>query len=113
MSTSAATVVGLPTRIVRCSRTIPETEAIVMFGEIGTSRRSRSRFIAKKIVTKPLVAYIAARGAEGDALLPRRPSSRGIGEHEGKSKPLRRLAPRSSTRSTICRGDTPILKNRA
>ncbi|MBI3450640.1 MAG: succinate--CoA ligase subunit alpha, partial [Acidobacteria bacterium] len=86
-------VVGLPhPDIVRMFQDDPETEAIVMFGEIGTSQEEQvADLIARKIVTKPVIAYIGGKAArkgtrfshagaivEGDR-----------GTHEGKVKALR------------------------
>ena len=59
-------VVGLPhPAIVRLFQDDPETQAIVMFGEIGGSQEERvAELIATGVVTKPVIAYIGGKGAK-------------------------------------------------
>jgi succinyl-CoA synthetase alpha subunit len=60
-------IVGLPLPgVVRLFQDDPETKAIVMFGEIGTSQEEQvADLIEQGQVTKPLVAYIGGKGAKG------------------------------------------------
>jgi succinyl-CoA synthetase alpha subunit len=59
-------VVGLPLpEVVRLFQADPETKAIVMFGEIGTSQEEQvAGLIERGEVTKPVVAYIGGKGAK-------------------------------------------------
>jgi len=59
-------IIGLPhPEIVKKFQDDPETEAIVMFGEIGTSQEERvAELMMKKEVTKPVIAYIGGKGAK-------------------------------------------------
>lgn len=86
-------LVGLPhPAVMRLFQRDPQTQAIVMFGEIGTSQEEQvADLIANGELTKPLIAYIGGKGArrgtrfshagaiiEGD-----------YGTHEGKVARLR------------------------
>ncbi len=59
-------LVGLPhPEVVKRFQEDPETDVIVMFGEIGTSQEEKvAELIASGRVTKPLVAYIGGRAAQ-------------------------------------------------
>ncbi len=59
-------IIGLPhSEVVKRFQEDPETEVIVMFGEIGTSQEERvADLMMKKEVTKPVVAYIGGKGAK-------------------------------------------------
>lgn len=59
-------LIGLPhPEVVRLFQADPETEVIVMFGEIGTSQEERvAEMMMRKEITKPLIAYIGGRGAK-------------------------------------------------
>ncbi|OGK11160.1 MAG: hypothetical protein A2Y63_00400 [Candidatus Riflebacteria bacterium RBG_13_59_9] len=59
-------IVGLPhPRILRMFEQDPETDLVVMFGEIGTTQEERVAEMMKRgEFTKPLVAYIGGRQAE-------------------------------------------------
>ncbi|MFQ5584555.1 MAG: succinate--CoA ligase subunit alpha, partial [Calditrichia bacterium] len=59
-------VVGLPhPEIVKMFEQDPETKAVVMFGEIGTSQEETvAELIEKGEFTKPLIAYIGGRSAK-------------------------------------------------
>jgi len=59
-------VIGLPhPEVVKLFQEDPDTEVIVMFGEIGTSQEERvADLMMKKEVTKPVVAYIGGKGAK-------------------------------------------------
>jgi succinyl-CoA synthetase alpha subunit len=72
----------------------PDTDAMVMFGEIGSSQEERvADLIGSGRVTKPLVAYIGGRGAQSGT----RFSHAGAiiegdrGTYEGKVKRLREV----------------------
>jgi len=58
-------VVGLPhPEIVRMFQDDPDTKAIVMFGEIGTSQEEQvADLIERKVVTKPVIAYLGGKAA--------------------------------------------------
>ena len=60
-------IVGLPLpEVVRLFQADPETKAVVMFGEIGTSQEEQvADLIEQGQVTKPLVTYIGGKGAKG------------------------------------------------
>ena len=59
-------IVGLPLpEVVRLFQADPDTKAVVMFGEIGTSQEEQvADLIEQGEVTKPLVAYIGGKGAK-------------------------------------------------
>ncbi len=59
-------VVGMPhPQVVRLFEQDPDTRAIVMFGEIGTSQEETvAEMLASGEVTKPLIAYIGGRQAK-------------------------------------------------
>jgi len=59
-------IIGLPhPEVVKLFQADPETEVIVMFGEIGTSQEERvAELMMNKEVTKPVVAYIGGKGAK-------------------------------------------------
>ena len=59
-------IVGSPLpEIVRLFQGDPETKAVVMFGEIGTSQEEQvADLIDQGVVTKPVVAYIGGKGAK-------------------------------------------------
>jgi len=59
-------IVGLPLpEVVRLFQADPETKAVVMFGEIGTSQEEQvADLIEQGEVTKPVVAYIGGKGAK-------------------------------------------------
>ncbi len=73
-------VVGLPIPDVALQfQDDPETDAIVVFGEIGGSQEERlAELMSQKQVTKPVIAYIGGKAArEGHSLQPRRCHHRG------------------------------------
>ncbi len=86
-------VIGLPhNEIVKLFQKDPETKAIVMFGEIGSSQEENvAKLIASGEVTKPVVAYIGGKGAKSGT----RFSHAGAivegnkGTYEGKVKALK------------------------
>ena len=88
-------IVGLPLpEVVRCFQDDPETEAIVMFGEIGTSQEEQvARLIEQGEVTKPLIAYIGGKGAKSGTRFSHAGAiiEGGRGTHEGKVARLREV----------------------
>jgi succinyl-CoA synthetase alpha subunit len=88
-------VVGLPhPAIVRLFQDDPETEAIVMFGEIGTSQEEQvADLVEKGIVTKPIVACIGGKAARSGTRFSHAGAivEGGRGTHEGKVARLREV----------------------
>jgi len=88
-------VVGLPhPAIVRLFQEDPETEAIVMFGEIGTSQEEQvADLVEKGIVTKPIVAYVGGKAARSGTRFSHAGAivEGGRGTHEGKVARLREV----------------------
>jgi len=86
-------VVGLPhPDVVRLFQDDPETKAIVMFGEIGTSQEEQvAELMEKGIVTKPVVAYIGGKAARKGTRFSHAGAivEGGRGTHEGKVERLR------------------------
>ena len=86
-------VVGLPLpEVVRLFQADPETEAVVMFGEIGGSQEEQvADLIAGGQFTKPLVAYIGGRAAKAGTRFSHAGAiiEGGRGTYEGKVKRLR------------------------
>lgn len=86
-------VVGLPhPEVVRMFQDDPETKAIVMFGEIGTSQEEQvAELMEKGILTKPLVAYIGGKAARKGTRFSHAGAivEGGRGTHEGKVERLR------------------------
>lgn len=88
-------VVGLPhPEIVRLFQADPETEAIVMFGEIGTSQEEQvADLIEQGVVTKPVIAYIGGKAARSGTRFSHAGAiiEGGRGTHEGKVARLREV----------------------
>jgi succinyl-CoA synthetase alpha subunit len=86
-------VVGLPQpEIVRRFQDDPETQAIVMFGEIGGSQEEQvAELIAAGVVTKPVIAYIGGKGAQEGTRFSHAGAiiEGGRGTREGKIEALR------------------------
>jgi succinyl-CoA synthetase alpha subunit len=86
-------VVGLPhPAIVRLFQDDPETQAIVMFGEIGGSQEEQvAELIAGGVVTKPVIAYIGGKGAQEGTRFSHAGAiiEGGRGTREGKLEALR------------------------
>lgn len=88
-------IVGLPhPSVMRLFERDPQTQAIVMFGEIGTSQEEQvADLIAAGKLTKPVIAYIGGKGAKQGT----RFSHAGAiiegsrGTHEGKVARLREV----------------------
>ncbi len=59
-------IVGLPLpQVVQLFQDDPDTKAVVMFGEIGTSQEEQvADLIEQGQVTKPVIAYIGGKGAK-------------------------------------------------
>jgi len=88
-------IVGLPLpEVVRLFQADPETKAIVMFGEIGTSQEEQvADLIERGEVTKPVIAYIGGKGAKSGTRFSHAGAiiEGGRGTHEGKVARLREV----------------------
>ncbi|MFZ5918741.1 MAG: succinate--CoA ligase subunit alpha [Chloroflexota bacterium] len=86
-------VVGLPhPEVIKLFEQDPETKAVVMFGEIGTSQEERvADLIAEGAFTKPLVAYIGGKAAKSGTRFSHAGAivEGGRGTYEGKVERLR------------------------
>jgi succinyl-CoA synthetase alpha subunit len=86
-------IVGLPLPdVVRLFQEDPETSCIAMFGEIGGSQEERvAEMIARREVTKPVVAFIGGRAATSGVRFSHAGAivEGGRGTHEGKVAALR------------------------
>jgi succinyl-CoA synthetase alpha subunit len=88
-------VVGLPhPEVMRLYEQDPETKAVVMFGEIGTSQEERvADLIEAGAFTKPLVAYIGGKAAKSGTRFSHAGAivEGGRGTYEGKVERLREV----------------------
>jgi succinyl-CoA synthetase alpha subunit len=88
-------VVGLPhPEVMRLYEQDPETKAVVMFGEIGTSQEERvADLIEEGAFTKPLVAYIGGKAAKTGTRFSHAGAivEGGRGTYEGKVERLREV----------------------
>jgi succinyl-CoA synthetase alpha subunit len=88
-------VVGLPhPEVVRLFEADPETKAVVMFGEIGTSQEEQvADLIEAGEFTKPLVAFIGGKAAKSGTRFSHAGAiiEGGRGTHEGKVERLREV----------------------
>ncbi len=86
-------VVGLPhPEVVKLFEQDPETKAVVMFGEIGTSQEEQvADLIEQGAFTKPLIAYIGGKAAKSGTRFSHAGAivEGGRGTHEGKVERLR------------------------
>jgi succinyl-CoA synthetase alpha subunit len=86
-------VVGLPhPEVMQLFERDPETKAVVMFGEIGTSQEERvADLIEAGAFTKPLVAYIGGKAAKSGTRFSHAGAivEGGRGTYEGKVERLR------------------------
>ncbi len=86
-------VVGLPhPEIVKLFEQDPQTEVIVMFGEIGTTQEERvAELIEKGEVTKPVIAFIGGKAAKSGTRFSHAGAivEGGRGTHESKVRRLR------------------------
>ncbi len=88
-------VVGLPhAEVVRLFEQDPDTQAVVMFGEIGTSQEEQvADLIERGEFTKPLIAYIGGKAARGGVRFSHAGAivEGGRGTHAGKVQRLREV----------------------
>jgi succinyl-CoA synthetase alpha subunit len=88
-------VVGLPhPEVMKLYERDPDTKAVVMFGEIGTSQEERvADLIEEGAFTKPLVAYIGGKAAKSGTRFSHAGAivEGGRGTHEGKVERLREV----------------------
>jgi succinyl-CoA synthetase alpha subunit len=88
-------VVGLPhPEVVRLFEADPDTKAVVMFGEIGTSQEEQvADLIEAGEFTKPLVAFIGGKAAKSGTRFSHAGAiiEGGRGTHEGKVERLREV----------------------
>jgi succinyl-CoA synthetase alpha subunit len=88
-------VVGLPhPEVVKLFEADPETKAVVMFGEIGTSQEEQvADLIEAGEFTKPLVAFIGGKAAKSGTRFSHAGAiiEGGRGTHEGKVERLREV----------------------
>ncbi len=88
-------VVGLPhPQVVQLFEADPETKAVVMFGEIGTSQEEQvADLIERGEFTKPLIAYIGGKAAKSGTRFSHAGAivEGGRGTHEGKVARLREV----------------------
>ncbi len=88
-------VVGLPhPEVMKLFEQDPETKAVVMFGEIGTSQEERvADLIEEGAFTKPLVAYIGGKAAKSGTRFSHAGAivEGGRGTYEGKVERLREV----------------------
>jgi len=88
-------VVGLPhPEVMKLYERDPDTKAVVMFGEIGTSQEERvADLIEAGAFTKPLVAYIGGRAAKSGTRFSHAGAivEGGRGTYEGKVERLREV----------------------
>jgi succinyl-CoA synthetase alpha subunit len=86
-------VVGLPhPEVVKLFQADPETKAVVMFGEIGTSQEEQvADLMEAGEFTKPLVAFIGGKAAKSGTRFSHAGAiiEGGRGTHEGKVRRLR------------------------
>ena len=91
-------VVGLPLPdVIQLFEADEQTEAVVMFGEIGTSQEERvADLIEQGQFTKPLIAYIGGAAATSGVRFSHAGAivEGGRGTHEGKVKRLREVGAR-------------------
>jgi len=88
-------VVGFPhPEVMKLFEADPDTEAVVMFGEIGGSQEEQvADLIEEGAFTKPLVAYIGGKAAQSGTRFSHAGAivEGGRGTHEGKVKRLREV----------------------
>jgi succinyl-CoA synthetase alpha subunit len=88
-------IVGSPLpEVVRLFQADPDTKAVVMFGEIGTSQEEQvADLIEQGEVTKPVVAYIGGKGAKSGTRFSHAGAiiEGGRGTREGKVARLREV----------------------
>ncbi len=88
-------IVGLPhPKVMELFEDDPETEAVVMFGEIGTSQEEQvADMIESGKFTKPLIAYIGGKAATSGTRFSHAGAivEGNTGTHEGKVKRLREV----------------------
>ncbi len=88
-------IVGLPhPEIMKLFEQDPETEAVVMFGEIGTSQEEQvADLIEQGKFTKPLIAYIGGKAAKEGTRFSHAGAiiEGGRGTYEGKVKRLKEV----------------------
>jgi succinyl-CoA synthetase alpha subunit len=88
-------VVGLPhPEVMKLFEQDPETKAVVMFGEIGTSQEERvADLIEEGAFTKPLIAYIGGKAAKSGTRFSHAGAivEGGRGTYEGKVERLRQV----------------------
>jgi succinyl-CoA synthetase alpha subunit len=88
-------VVGLPhPEVVRLFEQDPDTKAVVMFGEIGTSQEEQvADLIEAGEFTKPLIAFIGGKAAKSGTRFSHAGAivEGGRGTHEGKVSRLRQV----------------------
>jgi succinyl-CoA synthetase alpha subunit len=88
-------VVGLPhPEVMKLFEQDPDTKAVVMFGEIGTSQEERvADLIEEGAFTKPLVAYIGGKAAKSGTRFSHAGAivEGGRGTYEGKVERLREV----------------------
>ena len=88
-------VIGMPhARVLKHFEADPQTEVVVMFGEIGTSQEEEAAdLIERGEFTKPLVAYIGGKAAKEGTRFSHAGAiiEGGRGTHEGKVRRLREV----------------------
>jgi succinyl-CoA synthetase alpha subunit len=88
-------VVGLPhPEVMKLFEKDPDTKAVVMFGEIGTSQEERvADLIESSAFTKPLIAYIGGKAAKSGTRFSHAGAivEGGRGTYEGKVERLREV----------------------
>ena len=88
-------VVGMPhPEVIKLFEEDPETKAVVMFGEIGTSQEEGvADLIAEGAFTKPLIAYIGGKAAKSGTRFSHAGAivEGGRGTYEGKVERLRQV----------------------